>query len=89
LAYCATLWFHLKLPRYYPLEHTWNIVKEKGVPSQGWYGMVGFALLTSAVIASLLYLVTRSLRSPERGINPFFARLIGIISILVVLGCMT
>jgi hypothetical protein len=88
LAYCATLWFHLKLPRYYPLEHTWKMVKEPGVPSQGGYGMVAFAFLTSLVITSLLYVAIRSLRSAERGLTPFFAKVIGGISILVLLGCM-
>ena len=56
LSYCCVMWFNIKLPRYYPLEHTWKLVKDVGVPSQGWYGMHGFALLMGGIAALVAYL---------------------------------
>ena len=53
--YSSSMWLGLKLPRYYPLEHTWKWGKEKGVPSQGWYAKQTFAFLTASrpFVASL------------------------------------
>jgi len=88
LSYCATIWLHLKVPRYYPLQHTWKMVKEEGVPSQGWYGMTGFAFVASCVITFLLYLLMRSAGAREGMLTPRRVKLVGAISILVLIGCM-
>ena len=49
--YCCTMWFGIKLPRYYPLEHTWKWIKEKGLPSQGWYAKQVFAFAAAGAVA--------------------------------------
>ncbi len=56
LFYCCTMWFSIRLPRYYPLEHTWRWMNEKGVPSQGWYGMQAFAFLAGGIVTLMAYL---------------------------------
>ena len=53
--YCCTMWFSIRLPRYYPLQHSWKWVNEKGVPSQGWYGMQAFAFLAAGVVTLVVY----------------------------------
>jgi hypothetical protein len=88
LAYCSTIWFHLKLPRYYPLEHIWKLIKEQGVPSQGWYGMVAFALVSSAVLTFLVYAVGRSFWRRGKQPTPACTKTIGAISVLILLACM-
>jgi hypothetical protein len=55
VSYCLTFLLDMPLPRYYPLQHDWMFSDQPGVPSQGWYGKVIFALLTSGAAASLGY----------------------------------
>jgi len=88
LSYCATMWFHLKLPRYYPLEHTWKVIKEEGVPSQGWYGMTAFAFVSAVVVTSFLRVGIRFLNSRKPELSPLVLKLIAAASILVLVGCM-
>lgn len=88
LSYCAAILFHIKLPRYYPLQHTWKMIKEEGVPSQGWYGMWAFGLLASAVITSLVYVVIRARGVEEGRLRPGIVKAIGAISIVLFLAGM-
>ena len=88
LSYCAKTWFHINLPRYYPLEHAWKMVSEKGVPSQGWYGTVAFAFVVSAFVTLIAYLVLRSKQSAEADLRPAVVKTIGIVSALAVIAGM-
>lgn len=86
--YCCTRWFPIKLPRYYPLEHTWKWVQEAGVPSQRWYAMQTFAFLAAAVIALLVYFLLRSLGVKELQLKPTLAKLLGVTSTIIIIVCM-
>lgn len=88
LAYSATMLFHIKLPRYYPLEHMWKMVNEKGVPSQGWYGMVGFAFVVGAALSVMLYMLIKRLAPSEAELRPSVVRLVAYASVVIVVGCM-
>ena len=86
--YCCTRWFVIKLPRYYPLEHTWKWSKEPSVPSQGWYGMQAFAFLGAAAIALAVYLLLRSTVFRESQLKPTLAKLLGVIATVTIIACM-
>jgi hypothetical protein len=86
--YCCTMWFSVKLPRYYPLQHTWKWSKQEGVPSQGWYGMQTFAFLLAAVAAVVVYLVLTCTRLKGAELKPTAARSIGALATLIVVVCM-
>jgi uncharacterized protein YjeT (DUF2065 family) len=86
--YCCTMRFHIKLPRYYPLEHTWKWVNEEGVPSQGWYGMQAFAFLTAGIVTAIAYAAIRRAVSSEVNLKPAQIRMCGVITTLIVVVCM-
>ena len=86
--YCCTMWFPIKLPRYYPLEHVWKWVNEKGVPSQGWYGMQAFAFLAAGIGTLIAYLVLSRVASLQADLKPAQIRMCSIITALVVVICM-
>ena len=86
--YCCTLWFPIKLPYYYPLEHTWKWVKEKGVPTQGWYGKQAFAYLAAAAVSLMVYFLIRCTTAKEPNLNPALTRLLGVVVTLIVTLCM-
>jgi len=82
------MWFSIRLPRYYPLEHTWKWVKEQGVPSQGWYGMQAFAFLTAGVATLIVYFVLKRVVSAETTLKPALTRALGVAVTLIVIICM-
>ena len=86
--YCCTRWFSIKLPRYYPLEHTWKWVKEPSVPSQAWYAMQTFAFLTAAIAALAVYLALKCPACKNAKLKPVQAKLLGIITTVTVTACM-
>jgi len=86
--YCCTMWFAVKLPRYYPLERTWKWVNEKGVPSQGWYGMQAFAFLAAGIVTFIIYFVLKRAVSAEASLKPAYTRILGAAAILTVIICM-
>ncbi len=86
--YCCTMWFGIKLPRYYPLEHTWKWIKEKGVPSQGWYGMQAFAFLAAGVVTLITYLILRRNNSVEKFLKPALTKTLGLVVTLILIVCM-
>jgi len=86
--YCCTMWFSIKLPRYYPLEHAWKWVNEKGVPSQGWYGMQAFAFLAAGIVALLVYFALKRNASSETDLKGAPARILGVVVTLIVIICM-
>jgi hypothetical protein len=88
LFYCCTMWFGIKLPRYYPLEHTWKWINEKGVPSQGWYGMQVFAFLTAGIVTLVIYLVLKRTVSAETILRPAQTKILAVATILVTIICM-
>ncbi len=88
LFYCCTMLFPIKLPRYYPLEHAWKWVNEKGVPSQGWYGMQAFAFLAAGAVTLIAYLVLRRVVSSQADLKPAHIKLCGVITTLIVVLCM-
>lgn len=87
--YCCTMWFSIKLPRYYPLEHTWKWFKEKGVPSKGWYGMQAFAFLSAGVVTLITYLILKRCNSTEAGLKPALTKTIGTVVTLILIICMS
>jgi hypothetical protein len=88
LFYCCTMWFAIKLPRYYPLERTWKWVNEKDVPSQGWYGMQAFAFLAAGIVTFIIYLVLKRAVSAEASLKPVYTRILGAAATLTVIICM-
>lgn len=88
LFYCSTSWFSITVPRYYPLEHTWKCVNQKGVISQGWYGTQGFAFLAAGVVSLLVYLALKRFCSPNTALTATATRWIAAATFVVVLPCM-
>lgn len=86
--YCCTMWFPVKLPLYYPLEHTWKWVKQEGVPSQGWYGAQMFAFLAAGVIALVAYVIVKYAISAGAATGAALTRVIGLVTTLIVIICM-
>ena len=80
--------FAIRLPRYYPLEHTWKWVNEKGVPSQGWYGMQAFAFLGAGVVTFIIYLVLKRVVPEETILKPAHTKILGVVAILTVIICL-
>jgi hypothetical protein len=88
LFYCCTMWFHITLPRYYPLEHAWKWVNEKGVPSQGWYGMQAFAFLAAGIGTLIAHFGLKRVVSPEANLKPAQIKICGAIATFVAVVCM-
>ena len=88
LLYCATIGFSLKVPRYYPLEHTWKWVNEKGVPSQGWYGMQIFAFLGAGLLCALLYLALKRIPPSTATLRPAATKQIAWVTLIIVCSCL-
>jgi hypothetical protein len=86
--YFLAMWLHIRLPRYYPLEHTWKWVREQGVPSQGWYAKQSFAFLAAGIVALVVYFVLKRAIPTETNLKPALARILGVVAILIVLICM-
>ncbi|MBN2374786.1 MAG: hypothetical protein JXD22_00180 [Sedimentisphaerales bacterium] len=88
--YCGASWWNINLPRYYPLEHAWKMVKEKGVPSQGWYGVQVFAFVAAATLTLLVYFALKSLgsKNPDKSLSPTAHKLIGLAATGIIVFCM-
>jgi ABC-type Fe3+-siderophore transport system permease subunit len=86
--YAAAMWLGLKLPRYYPLEHTWKWFKEKGVPSQGWYAKQAFAFLAAGVVTLVVYLILKRSVGDETNLKPALIKTVGAATTCVVTICM-
>ena len=98
--YCCTMWFRVKLPRYYPLEHTWKWVNEKGVPSQGWYGMQAFAFLAAGIVTLVVYfflkrggtailaVFSRAGSPCHTTLTPAQTKILGVVVTLIIVVCM-
>jgi hypothetical protein len=89
LFYCCTMWFSIRLPRYYPLEHAWKWANEKGVPSQGWYGMQGFAYVAAAAVTLVAYLILSRSPMGKNTPKPATLKALGVITTLIVVVCLT
>ncbi len=86
--YCCTMWFGIKLLRYYPLEHTWKWVKEESVPSQGWYAKQAFAFLAAGVVTLVVYFILKRIVPAEANLKPALTRMLGAAATLIVIICM-
>ncbi len=88
--YCGNRWWNINIPRYYPLEHTWKMVKEKGVPSQSWYGMQIFAFAAAAALTLLVYFALKFLysKNPDKSLSPTAHKIIGLAAVGVIVFCM-
>ena len=86
--YCCTMWFSIKLPRYYPLEHAWKWVNEKNVPSQGWYGMQAFAFLAAGIGTLIAYVALKRVVSAQTDLKPAHVKICGAIATFVAVVCM-
>ena len=86
--YCCTIWFGIKVPRYYPQEHTWKWVNEQGVPSQAWYGMQAFAYLAAGVVTLAIFLFLKRFASAETSLKPVHTRILALAAILTMIICL-
>ena len=86
--YCCTRWFSIQLPRYYPLEHTWKWVNEKGVPSQAWYGMQAFAFLCGVIVTVIVYMVLKCSKDKAAELGPAQTRALGAAATILLAVCM-
>ena len=86
--YCCTMWFHIPLPRYYPLEHVWKWANERGVPSQGWYGMQGFAFLAAGLVTLAVYAALRGTKATENPCRPGVLKVLGMLATLLIAVCL-
>ena len=86
--YCCAMRFPIKLPRYYPLEHTWKLVREEGVPSQGWYSMQLFAYLAAGIVALITYLVLKHGASKKVNLKPALIKSLGVVVTAIIIVCM-
>jgi hypothetical protein len=86
--YCCIWWFSIKLPRYYPTLHLWKMAKDKGVPSQGWYGMQGFAFLAAGIVTAIVYVCLRKAVKEDVGLSPGTSKWIGLGATLLIVICM-
>ena len=84
--YSLVIWCKIPVPRYYPLEHAWKMVNEKGVPSQGWYGLQAVAFLAAGILSFAAYCILKK-RSSKTTVNlsPATHKTISILTILVIL----
>lgn len=85
LFYCSTMWFSIRLPRYYPLQHCWKWVNEKDVPSQGWYGMQAFAFLAAGIVTLVVYFILKWVVSSEIELKPALTKMLGVVVALIVI----
>ncbi|MFQ6036614.1 MAG: hypothetical protein ACE5NM_12320 [Sedimentisphaerales bacterium] len=92
LFYCCTMWLSIRLPRYYPLQHSWKWVNEKGVPSQGWYGMQAFAFLAAGAVSFVVYFILLHLfaisEAAEKTLKPAQTKILGVVVTLIIVICM-
>ena len=86
--YCCIWWFHIKLPRYYPTLHVWKWTKEKGIPSQGWYGMQVFAFLAAGVVTVIVYACLRKTIKADATLRPAICKWIALGTILLIVFCL-
>lgn len=83
--YACTMWLKLKLPTYYPTEHTWGLGKKDGVIGQGWYGKGMFAIGAAAIVALIVWLILRTLT--KKDLSQAGVKCIGLIAIAVTVVC--
>jgi len=86
--YFFAMWLGIKLPRYYPLEHTWKWIKEQGVPSQGWYAKQVFAFLAAGIVTLVVYLILKCSIPAETKLKPALCKTLGVVVTLIVIVCM-
>jgi hypothetical protein len=86
--YAGAMWFGLKLLPYYPLEHTWKWVKEKGVPSQGWYAKQIFAFLAAGAVTLIVYFILKRSISTETNLKTTPTKIIAMALTLITITCM-
>lgn len=88
LIYCCQRWFHIKLPRYYPIEHVWKWAKDANSPSQAWYSIQVFVFVSAGVITLAVYLVLKYGVREEVELGPSRAKWLGIATSLLVGVCL-
>ncbi len=86
--YCFPLWFTwLKLPRYFPEEHRWQLGKVPGEISQGWYGMQVFAYVAAGVVALVAYFLVK--KFAKNDLRPGTIKLVGVTMSIVMVVCLS
>ncbi|MHC4118935.1 MAG: hypothetical protein ACYSWO_15675 [Planctomycetota bacterium] len=68
--YSCIIFFKITVPRYYPTLHEWRWDNVKGVPSQGWYGIQGFAFIGGIVVAIAVYIACKRAGTKEMELKP-------------------
>lgn len=85
--YFCVMFFGITVPRYYPTLHQWKWVNEKGIPSQGWYGMQAFAYLTGGIVALVVYILCKR-ASNQTELKAGTIKITAVGSCIVILLCM-
>ena len=86
--YCCIIFFKITVPRYYPTLHEWKWVNQKGIPSQGWYGIQSFAYIAGGIVAIAVYLACKRAGAKEIELKPGTVKSTALATIAVVLVCM-
>jgi len=86
--YFCVMFFGIKVPRYYPTLHQWKWVNEKGIPSQGWYGMQAFAYLTGGIVALAVYFLCKRAASNQAKFKAGTIKTTAVGTLVVILLCM-
>ncbi len=84
--YCFPLWFTMKLPHYYPVEHTWKMSRSADAVSQGWYGMQVFAFAVAGAVALITYFGLKIMAKHD--LKSSTIKLMGITTNVVIVACM-
>jgi len=86
--YCCIIFFKITVPRYYPTLHEWKWVSQKGIPSQGWYGIQSFAFIAGGIVAVAVYLACKRANFREIELKPGTVKSTALATLAVVLVCM-
>lgn len=86
--YFCVRWLKIKLPRYYPVEHTWKMVKEKGVCAQAWYSVQILVYLLAGITALAVYLYLKRSAAKDMKLTPVAAKWLGVLTTVIIVACM-
>lgn len=85
LCYFFIVYFKIKIPRYYPLEHVWSWTNKPGAISQAWYGMAGGAFVAAGIISLVVFCLVRFAGSGKSMLRPMAAKFAGVLTTIIVI----
>jgi hypothetical protein len=81
IAYAVIMYFKIKVPRYFPVEHAWAYSTQPGKIAQGWYGMFALAFVAALIISLIAFCI---LRSDKFKSNPAILKTVSVTSLLII-----